>query len=141
MSAADCSNQRLNGLLMAALLFFCVWLRYPAIGSGLPFFYQEDEAHHFNRTVEMVKSGDFDPHYFHKPSLHFYLRIPALISGFLWNVREGHIRSIKEIRTRDPYGLAGYAFTASHPGIVKWNRALSLLFSVLAVWLTCLLAR
>src|SRR5690606_14247362 len=70
------------------------------------------------------------PNYFHKPSLHFYLRMPVVAASFLWGVREGHLRSIKEIRTRDKFGLAGYAITSSHPGIVMWNRAFSVLLSL-----------
>lgn len=125
-------------LIAAAVI--ALWVRAPFISAHLPYFYAEDEAHHFNRIVEMVKEGRWDPQYFHKPSLHFYLRMPVVATAFLWNVREGHIRSVKEIRTRDPYGLAGYNFTASHPGIVKWNRALSVLLSVGAVLLTVLIA-
>ena len=124
---------------LAAIVLFALWLRLPFISTGLPYFYHEDEGHHFNRTVEMVKRGEWNPEYFHKPSLHFYLRIPVVALSFLHSVREGHIRSIREIRTRDSYGLAGYSFTASHPGIVKWNRALSVLFSLLLVAGTFLL--
>jgi len=128
----------------AAFLIPCLlaaWFRYPRIAEGLPYFYREDEAHHFNRLINMVKTGDLNPHYFHKPSLHFYLRIPVAAAGFIWNVRRGHIRSVKEINTRDPFGVGGYAFSASHPGIVKWNRALSVLLSVLTVALTFLLTK
>jgi len=118
---------------LGLVLLFALWLRLPFISTGLPFFYQEDEGHHFNRTVEMVKRGQWNPEYFHKPSLHFYLRMPVVGLSFLHAVREGHIRSVREIRTRDSFGLAGYSFTASHSGIVKWNRALSVLFSLLMV--------
>lgn len=103
------------------------------IFSGLPYFYQEDEAHHYNRSVNMVKSGDLNPHYFHKPSLHFYLRMPVVALSFINEVREGRAKSLKEIRTRDIYGLGDYAFTASHPGMVKWNRALSVSLSLLLI--------
>jgi len=118
---------------LGVVLLFALWLRLPFISTGLPFFYQEDEGHHFNRTVEMVKRGQWNPEYFHKPSLHFYLRMPVVGLSFLHSVRQGHIRSVRQIQTRDDFGLAGYSFTASHSGIVKWNRALSVLFSLLLV--------
>ncbi len=126
--------------LLTAALLFLLWFRFPTITTGLPYFSQEDEAHHFNRVVRMVQSGKWDPEYFHKPSLHFYLRMPVVAASFLWNVREGHIRKIEEISTKDPYGIAGYSFTASHSGIVKWNRAFSVLLIMLSLWLTYLLA-
>jgi 4-amino-4-deoxy-L-arabinose transferase-like glycosyltransferase len=109
------------------LVLLTAWIRIPTIGEGMPYFSAEDEAHHFNRTVRMVQSGDFNPHYFHKPSLHFYLRMPVVAASFLWSVREGHIRKIQNIETKDSFGIGGYAFTASHAGIVKWNRAFSVL--------------
>ena len=97
---------------------------------GLPYFYREDEAHHFNRVVEMVKEQRLDPEYFHKPSLHFYLRMPVVYASFLYLKSAGVISSMREIVTRDPFGLGGYALSASHPSVVKWNRALSVLFSL-----------
>lgn len=115
-------GRKLGAVALCAVLVFFVWFVRPFVSAGLPYFSGEDEAHHFNRTVEMVKEGRFDPQYFHKPSLHFYLRMPVVAAAFLASVRNGHIRKIQEIRTRDSYGLAGYNFTASHPGIVKANR-------------------
>lgn len=88
----------------------------------------------------MVKRGDFDPQYFHKPSLHFYLRMPVVAASFLWSVKKGEIRAVREIKTRDPHGLAGYAFSASHPRIVKWNRTLSVAFAIGLVLLAGLIA-
>ena len=117
-----------------------LWLRYPLIGADLPYFYQEDEGHHFNRLVEMVKDGDFNPHYFNKPSLHFYLRMPAVVASFLWSVRADEITSIQDIVTRDEAGLSGYAWSASHPRIVRWVRSVSTIFSLLTIWVTYLLA-
>ena len=115
-------------LIIPLLIGFC--FRSPMVDRELPYFYNEDEAHHFNRVANMVKSGSFNPEYFHKPSLHFYLRMPVLAASFLWNVREGHIKTLDELRTTDNFGVAKYAFTASHPGIVKWNRMFSLLLSL-----------
>ena len=120
------------GLLVGLSLVLCIslFLRSYTIGLGLPYFYNEDEAHHFNRVVEMVQRGEYNPNYFHKPSLHFYLRMPVVAASFLWTVKSGHIRTVQDIKTRDPQGLSGYSLTASHPGIVKWNRTLSVLFAL-----------
>ncbi len=125
---------------IVAICFLSLWFRAPRINEGMPYFYREDEAHHFNRVVDMVKSGNLNPEYFHKPSLHFYMRIPVVAASFIWTVRQGNIRSVKEILTHDHYGLADYAFSASHPGIVKWNRAFSVLLSILSVFLAFLIA-
>lgn len=126
---------------IVALLVLGIWLRWPALSTGLPYLYYEDEAHHLNRTLEMVKKGEFNPRYFHKPSLHFYLRMPAAVAGFFWNVRNGHIKKVKEIETRDPFGIGGYAFTASHPGIVKWVRSVSLILALGTLIITYALSK
>jgi hypothetical protein len=125
--------------LLALTCLLALWLRLPGIHAGLPYLYWEDETHHFNRIVEMVKTGSYNPHYFHKPSLHFYLRMPVVALSFIWSAKKGYITSIKEIETRNPFGLATYNFTASHPGIVKWNRALSVLFSLTLIFFTGLI--
>ena len=79
---------------LALILLLALALRLPMLGADLPYFYDEDEQHHFNRTVEMVQRGDFNPHYFRKPSLHFYLRMPFVAAGFLWTVKGGHAKEL-----------------------------------------------
>jgi hypothetical protein len=115
-------------------------MRAPLITADSPYFYHEDDAHHFNRTVRMVQDRNLNPHYFNKPSLHFYLRMPVVTASIVWLKARGAIKSSRDIRTRDPYGLAGYAFTTSHKTVLEWNRALSVAFSVLTVLLTYLCA-
>jgi hypothetical protein len=87
----------------------------------------------------MAKNGDLNPHYFKKPSLHFYLRIPIILASTAWAKRHGELQSIKEIRTRDPYGLARYAYTASHPTILRWSRYGSVVSTLLLIALTFVL--
>ena len=120
-------------LIVAVLLLAALALRAPRISEGLPYFYHEDEGHHFNRIVDMVKSGDPNPRYFHKPTLHLYLRVPAVLAAIEYGVWTGRLTSVEEIRTRDPYGLADYAFTASHPFVVKATRCVSVVFSLLTI--------
>lgn len=124
--------------LLAAIILLlaaAAWFRAPYVATGLPYFYDEDEAHHFDRIVEMVQRGNLNPHYFLKPALHFYLRMP-LVKIFA----KSRGISTQEIETRDPYGLAGYSFSASHPGAVKLLRLLSEAFSLGAVLGAAILA-
>jgi hypothetical protein len=126
--------------VLTCIVLLSFWFRWSSLDKGLPYFYDEDEAHHFNRTVNMVKTGDYNPHYFLKPTLHFYLRVPVTAAAFLMLVRKGEIRSVKEMVTGDPYGLAGYAFSSSHPDLVLANRLFSLLLSTIALILTISIA-
>lgn len=121
-----------RGAVLAAALIvvFALWLRAPLINHGLPYLYDEDEGHHFNRVVQMLKTGDYNPHYFLKPALHFYLRLPVTAVAFLKSVERGEARQLDEIKTTNRFGLAGYEFTSSHPILVKYNRAFSLLIAL-----------
>ena len=106
----------------------------------MPFFYEEDEGHHYNRVVEMAKTGQLNPKYFRKPSLHFYIRLPIVAASFLWEVKKGRVTQLEEVRTRDPFGLAGYAFTSSNPSMVKANRLFSVSLILGCVALTYFLS-
>ena len=132
---------RISWIILFIILLTALWLRLPLVQKDLPFFYNEDEAHHFNRVVNMVKEGEYNPKYFHKPSLHFYLRMPVVAASFFWTVAQGNIRTVDEIKTGDPFGLNGYQMVASHPGIVKWNRLFSVILSLLTVIITFLIAK
>lgn len=125
-------------LLLTLLLAF-VTLRLPYLKEGSPYLYREDEAHHFNRLVGMMKTGDLDPHYFHKPSLHFYLRLPALGAAFLWAAKKAELESTRDIITEDPSGLANYSFSVSHPRLLLVSRAFSVVLQGGCLLLTILL--
>ena len=127
-------------LALSAILLFSLIIRLPLISSGIPYFYDQDEAHHFNRQVEMLKSGDLNPKYFLKPSLNFYVRLPVLAAGFLWTVKSGNIKEVQDIQTRDKFGLAGYSFTTSHPTLLKFDRAFSIFLALLCIFFTYLIA-
>lgn len=127
-------------LLLLCALALAVALRAPQVGAHSRYFYHEDDAHHFNRTVEMAQRFELNPHYFNKPALHFYLRMPVVWASVAWARRSGELGSLKEIRTRDPYGLGGFAFSASHPSVLAWNRWFSVIMSLGIVALTFSLA-
>ena len=116
----------LKHLIFTAIILLAVYIRLPLLSNGMPYFNDEDEAHHFNRTVNMLKTGDLNPHYFLKPSLHFYLRLPVTALAFFKSVSDGQIRSIQEVQTQDRFGLAGYSFSVSHTELLKANRLFSL---------------
>lgn len=126
--------------MIACAVALALVLRAPLVSSNSRYFYHEDDAHHFNRTVEMAQRFDLNPSYFNKPALHFYLRMPVVWASAAWGKLRGELGSLQEIRTRDPYGLGGYAFSASHPLVLAWNRWFSVGLSVCIVALTFVLA-
>ena len=121
---------------LAVVVLIGLWLRAPRIGEGMPYFYHPDEADHFYRTVRMLQTNDYHPYHFLKPSLCFYIRMPAIAGGFLWSAREGEIVRIEEIVRRDENDPTGILWTASHPRIVMWARAVGTLFSLVMILAT-----
>ena len=100
---------------LAGIIAFALFLRYTEIGAGLPYIYQDDEGHHFSRLVSMVKQGSYDPHYFNKPSLHFYLRMPVVAVAYVWAVKQGDLTSLRRfepfiVRWRSSENLTASAF-------------------------------
>ena len=121
---------------LAVVVLIGLWLRAPRIGAGMPYFYHPDEANHFYRTVRMLQTNDYHPYYFLKPTLCFYIRMPAIAGGFLWSAREGEIRWIEDIVRRDENDPTGILWTASHPRIVMWARSVGTLFSLVMILAT-----
>lgn len=114
-----------------ALCVISLATSWPLILGNSKYFYHEDDAHHFNRTIEMSVRRDLNPYYFNKPALHFYLRMPLVYAAAWYERRAGRIDSLRDIRTRDPYGLAGYAYTPSHPRVLALLRLESAAWSAL----------
>jgi hypothetical protein len=127
-------------LVLCQILVLAVVPRIPLVLSTDTYFYHEDDAHHFNRTVEMAKRGNLNPYYFNKPSLHFYLRLPVVAASVAFEKLRGRMQSVQDIRTRDPFGLAGYAYTTSNSVVLEWNRAFSALLSLAIVSIAALMA-
>lgn len=67
-------------LSIVVVLLVSVVLRVWGIDFGLPYTYHPDEPAIVNRAVEMFRSGDLNPHWFHYPTLYTYL-VAAAYSG------------------------------------------------------------
>ncbi|MXY23742.1 MAG: phospholipid carrier-dependent glycosyltransferase [Acidobacteria bacterium] len=121
---------------LAVVVLVGLWFRAPRVSEGMPYFYHADEAGHFYRAVRMLQNNDYHPYYFLKPTLCFYIRLPAIAGGFLWSAREGEITWIEEIQRSDENDPTGILWTASHPRIVMWARAVGTFFSLVMILAT-----
>ena len=140
----------INWALLLCLLALTIGVRLPILNSGSGYFYDEDEAHHFNRQVQMAQTRDLNPKYFLKPSLNFYMRLPAIAAGFKYSQQTSspsliNTSSIKDVKTKDKFGLAGYSFNASHLDVLKADQLLTIgmvsLITALVFILTFLLTK
>ena len=72
---------RINWLLVAIIALGLV-LRAWGINYGLPYTYGPDEPTYVTITLQMLKTGDLNPHWWYYPSLMFYLNATALLVYF-----------------------------------------------------------
>ena len=68
---------RINWLLMVIVALGAV-LRFWGINYGLPYTYGPDEPTYLTLALQILKTGDLNPHWWYYPSLLFYLNAAAL---------------------------------------------------------------
>ena len=91
------------------LMAFCV--RAVGILHDLPFTYYGDEEHFINRAVSFG-SGDFNPHWFHKPALYMYLLFFEYGMYFVFGSLVGWFSSVQDFAIhyfsgKEPFLLIG----------------------------------
>ncbi|MEM4379819.1 MAG: glycosyltransferase family 39 protein, partial [Thermoplasmatales archaeon] len=124
------------------LLFFTLvfgFLASPYSRCGLPYVHDMDEQSHLARVVEMMKKGKWDPGYYQKPAVHFYLRIPVTAGAFLFEVSRGNLKRLDQLETQDRFNLGGYASASNPPVMILVNRYLSLVCVSFGIFLLALI--
>jgi 4-amino-4-deoxy-L-arabinose transferase-like glycosyltransferase len=106
---------------VAAILLTAAALRFWALGHGIPFATGVDEPEVMDRVLRMMKTGDFNPHFFDYPTLYFYLLLPVTSLSFLVGAVGGQWTSLDQVAATDFY---------------LWARALTAAMGTATVWLT-----
>jgi len=98
-------------ILIILVLGYFLLINHKVV-SSLPYPTHVDEKHRLGLAAHMLKTGDLDPGYFHKPTFSIYLTAVGLSAGFIYAAKEGKIEKIKQI------GSVSYPFYKL-PEIVK----------------------
>lgn len=106
--AADLRPSR-AGLALA--LGGAALLRLWALGSGIPYMIGVDEPEVMHRAVRIIKTGDFNPHFFDYPSLYIYVQVVVGVLRFMAGAIRGEWASLAQFAATDAY-LWGRAVTA-----------------------------
>ena len=112
---------RQSALTLAIILALAAMLRFVGIGTGIPFNIGVDEPEIMERAVSMMRTGDFNPHFFDYPSLYFYVQMLVACARFLAGATAGYWSSLDHVTTADFY---------------LWGRAVTATFGTLTVLLT-----
>ena len=102
---------RPSAFTLAVILALAALLRFIGIGAGIPFNIGVDEPEIMSRVVQMMRSGDFNPHFFDYPGLYVYLQLGVAVLRFLVGASLGQWTSLDQVEAADFY-FTGRAVTA-----------------------------
>ncbi len=124
----------LRGCLLAMLALCAVafWLRTAHISASLPYPQHSDELNIANNAANILRTGNYYPTNFNKPSLPIYLATAAMGVGFISTAPELEVESNHRIDIRNDLGKVAYPFYTL-PGVVEKARWLFALLSVVAM--------
>ena len=105
---------------LAAVLAGAAILRCWGLWQGLPSALDAGEPEIIERVVGMMKTGDYNPHFFGFPSLYFYVQLVLACANFLAHAAAGSWTSLDQVSAADFYA---------------WGRAAAAILGTLTVYL------
>jgi 4-amino-4-deoxy-L-arabinose transferase-like glycosyltransferase len=104
---------------LALALIAAALLRFWALPQGVPFSVQVDEPEVLVRAVRMMKTGDFNPHFFDYPTLYMYMQAGVALVRFLFGAMQGQWAALSQ---------------APHEEFYVWGRALTAAMGTATIW-------
>ncbi len=98
--------------MLAAIVASAAVLRFWSLGAGIPYAIGVDEREVMNRAIGMMRSGDFNPHFYDYPGFYIYLQMLVASVRFLAGTIRGEWFSLAEVAPEQFY-LWGRAVTAA----------------------------
>lgn len=108
----ESSDMRKATVSLLVILVVAAGLRFVGLGSGIPYAIGVDEPEIMNRVLIMMRTGDFNPHFFDYPTLYLYVQLAVAVLRYLEGAMAGHWHSLNEVTAADFY-LWGRAVTAA----------------------------
>jgi 4-amino-4-deoxy-L-arabinose transferase-like glycosyltransferase len=93
-------------LVVAGIVGLAACLRVSGIATGVPFRMSADEPAVLSIVLGMMKSGDFNPHFFDYGGLIFYFHLAVAVVTFLWGATAGRWIAVDQIWVGDLLLLA-----------------------------------
>ncbi len=124
--------------IIILVIFFAFTLRYFQLNIGLPYLYFWDEPLTASNALQIMKTGDYNPHFFKYGSLMIYLN---LLIDQLYRIHlslTGGLSSLENIRIAAD---TGWHWTISHPNFYFWNRFLTATMGTATVFITYLISK
>jgi hypothetical protein len=111
---------------LAAIALAAFAIRAWTIRGGLPYVDHPDEPNPINYVVEMLRTGDPNPHAFQKPSLYVYWLLALLTVHYRRGLASGLYQPL------DQMNVTTHLYTTI-PGFFLWGRLLTVAIATLTV--------
>jgi 4-amino-4-deoxy-L-arabinose transferase-like glycosyltransferase len=119
-------NARRRATAIGLIVAVAAVLRFWGLSGGIPSSLGVDEPQIMIRSLAMVRSGDFNPHFFDYPGFYLYLQAGVIVVKFLAGASSGAWWSLSHVGDHDFY---------------LWGRALTAVFGTATVYLVYLAGR
>ncbi len=130
-------------LIIGVVIWFAFLVRYYHTSIGLPYLYYWDEPQTASTALAMMKSGDFNPHFFAYGTFIIYANLVVDIL---------HYFSLMGLPSNDPNYLTtlsdiqinvdtGWKWSISHPSFYHANRVFSVILGTSTVLVTYLISK
>ena len=130
-------EKTLSYLLLVVILYASL-VRFMGIPFGLPYLHNWDEPQSASTALRILKTGDYNPHFFNYPSFTIYSNLLVDIVHYYYLMGQDesafdYLRNINEIIINKD---TGWQWTVSHPSFYLWNRALIAILGIACVFIT-----
>ena len=120
-------------LLMAVVLVFTFFLKIRFISGNMPYPSHPDERYIAEPALNMLKTGDFNPHSFRYPSFPIYLTAISFTIGYLNSAANLELKNTEDLEPNVyPY--------FKHPRIIWYAKVVFVLLSTIAMIFMALIA-
>lgn len=109
------SRVALSVVLLAAAL-----VRLYGLSAGIPYAVGIDEPFIVNHALQILKTADWNPHFFEYPSLVIYIHTVVAAARFLWGAAHNQWSTLAGLHAADLY---------------EWARLATVVFATMNIWL------
>ena len=124
--------------IIILVIIFAFVIRYFQLNIGLPYLYFWDEPLTASNALQIMKTGDYNPHFFKYGSLMIYLNLLVDQLYRIYLSFTGNLSSLANIRIAAD---TGWHWTISHPNFYFWNRLLTATMGTATVFITYLISK
>jgi 4-amino-4-deoxy-L-arabinose transferase-like glycosyltransferase len=129
--------------MLSAIILFAFIVRYYYTNIGLPYLYYWDEPQTASTALRMMKTGDFNPHFFAYGTSMIYANLLVDILNYFSLMGHpstdlSYLNHLNEIKINID---SGWKWTISHPSFYHANRILSVLIGTSIIFVTYLIGK